>query len=1052
MKCGFLIRLSGNKISFLYNKSDKNGLFPFDGNRPVLPLAILRKEDDLVIGETALQAHQTGSADAFIDVFRDAKRPGTFSLNGKDHAYGELLLLAVEKHISDFMQQAYLLQGKTYDELKNELPLGFIFNDCVSMADQENVLSVFENHGYANVARIDFNTYLFNNFRTQHVLVVSGDGHDIMLRLYDRESRKVKEQRLLPGAGADPRVKAVAEFFFNNLTPAGASKEKAMPKLELEAMYVLEHNPAEHQNAIDIDGIRFEFFATRREIETASANIAGQTENLGIAEFLHHAGVDMSGCSMIVSPTLAANSYFRNELKSSFPEIKLVDEKIEKEVFNIIDKTMREGGFQMHVFANADNDMESAGPLKTNVKDGVVILDNKMSKQYIKGELHSTYILFRITVPKDARYVEIYRRDSKAPKEQEQLITRIAPTYDEIEENGKEKRVIVATEYADTGLGELTSYKYNFIAVYFDEYGQESHTADQELDYRTIPEVVTIEKPVKVILTNDDDNSALFKWTLPNRANLKLYIDDDPYVQKANDAIDSEIDIKGTQLPVDDTKQQYILRKDFHGIRYILPVTVRNGRMMAGEVVTIESNPQPTNVKAAYMPAADAIRVEWDWKQLKAVQVVWQYKDDNPVVVDVPRTGDEGRVDVAQHPQKSAVSIEVRSVFTKDDGTPVIGTPVKKVVNNIPPAQVELQEISDEGRNKYSYTLATVGDVPVPCDLRLLIKEGNTNFDSPDQRIDIKRAQWVKGQAVKQFDYRRKNPADDLNFRLVLADEAFAERLYFVAQEKGLEGNREAVTDSTATTGGNPPPPPPNWVRILIILLVIAAGAFLAWKFLGNKTEEAPKEVLYNEIKFSTAKEELTLNEPKIVELQVTPITADEEIIWTSNSDRIELSPNGKTSIAVKPVKVGNATITAKSSKSNQEANLFIVVKKTSKTGGDKTGGDKTGGNTGGGTKIAPGVFIDTTKVNPIPPEPRILPSTVIVKFTTETELIAHIYLDDQEVGTGSWSGKLDKGTTHTVKVALQKPGKKKLKEIKQTWNFEAPAKLTVPIDPKPFE
>lgn len=960
MNCGFLIKLSGNKISFLYNKADKNGLFPFDGNRPVLPLAILRKENELVIGDAALKAHQTGSSDAFVDVLKDAKRPGTFKLSGKDYAYGELLLLAIEKHISEFMQQAYLLQGKTYDDLKPELPIGFLFNDCVTEADQEYVMQSFESHGYGNVSRIDFSPYLFNNFRTPHVLVVSGDGRDISLRLYDREQAKVVQQRLLPGAGIDPRVKAVAELFYNNLTPAGASRDKAMPKLEIEAMEVLERNPAEHESAISIDGMHFEFFTTRREIEIASANIANQSENLGIAEFLHEAGADLGDCSMIVSPELAANTYFRNVLKSTFPEIKFVDASIEKEVLKAIDAAMREGGFNMHKFGDEDNNIASDGPVvKHQTEDGVTILGNKMAKKDIKGEPHSTYIIFNVTVPKGASFVEIRRRDHKAPKEEEKLIVRLAPTYDDADD---ENRTLVPTEFTDQGLKELTPYRYNFVAVYFNEYGQESHTADLELDYRTVPDVVTNEKPIALLVTNDTEANATLKWTVPKRAKLRVFYSESPFTQKINDVIIDESELPGIDLNVDDAEQQYIVKKDFHGEHFFLPVTIRNGRMVAGDPVCVQSKPQPRDVKAVYVKEDDVVRVEWEWGNLQNVQVTWQYPGDNRTPVDVPLSS-EGRIDVAKSPKQSQVIVEVRSTFTsKVDGQQVGSVPVKRTVS-IPAANIDLVSVKKIAKGKYSYTLGTLNEVPVPCDLRLLVKEGDADFDNPDKRFDIKREFWQQGKASKQIDFTPRSEYSDIYFRVVSADEASLSRINFVASERTLlapertekpataKGKDETPTFSDRSveheeSSSSPKRPADTPIssetgkgnshtfRNLIIGLLLCVGGYFVYNnFMGTKEpqQEEVVNVDYTSISLNPSDVTLTVDETYSVVVTGEPQDANETFSWESkNTEVATVSAEGIVTAKV----AGRVEIVGTTSRSNKTVvlNVRVKAKKASRT------------------------------------------------------------------------------------------------------------------------
>ena len=949
MNYGMIIKLSGSKISFLYNKADKNGLFPFDGNRPVLPLAILKENDELVIGDAALRARQTGSKDAYTEVLKDIKRQGTFTLKGKEHSFGDLLLLAVEKHLSDFMAQAYLLQGTTFEAVKNELPLGFIFNDCVSSADKEAVKNLFVSHGYQNIADIDVNTYLFQQYGRPNILVISGDGQDLSLKLYDRESKEVKAQQILPGAGIDPRITAVAELFYNNLSMAGINKSKALPILEAEAAIVLEKNPSEYEGRVTIDGLSCEFFVTRREIEAAVAAIVGSGENLGITEFVRNQNVDISDCTLFIQRSLADNSYFCKTLKGSFPEANLVDEQREKEVMKVIDQFMRENKFSMQAL-DADNNNTTGTASTTVASDKPGQLD-KLPKKNVKGTPYDTYIKFDILVPKDARYVELWRRDGGAPKGEEQLIERVLPTFDE-EENPE------ITTFTDSGLKELTPYMYNFVAVYFDEFGNELRTKDMELQYRTVPRVATNEKPIEVIISNDDEQSATLKWNEQRGAKLKLYTDDDPYSLQSGDLITNEAEIHGTVIDLAD--KQYIVRKDFHGERFFLPITVRNGIMTAGNPVCVQSNPRLRGFKAEYDKAADTVSVNWEWGVLNDVLVVWQYPNDNRVPEKVNRNSNDGHINVAHTPQHSQVLVEAYPVFTsKVDGSEVKGVPMKRTVD-IPPVGIDLTGVRDDGRGKFTCHIGCTGSSRVPCDLRLLICEGEANFDNPNATIDIKKEQWQQGRIAKQFSFNRKRATNDLFFRIEAIDDGNAERLNFVRQEHTLEGKEEPATptftekrkpapakapeeptftDNSNTGGGGSGK---GKTFAIIAAVIIIAG--LGWYFMNKESE--PKEILYNNINVASTTESMKVDETKIIQLQAMPADATEGINWTtSDSTCVALTPNGKTAVTIVAKKHGDATITASTDKSGQEVQVAVKVEKkqrTIRTSGGKSGGTKT--------------------------------------------------------------------------------------------------------------
>ena len=968
MNYGMIIKLSGSKISFLYNKADKNGLFPFDGNRPVLPLAILKENDELVIGDAALRARQTGSKDAYTEVLKDIKRQGTFTLKGKEHSYGDLLLLAVEKRLSDFMAQAYLLQGTTYEAVKSELALGFIFNDCVSAADKEAVKNLFVSHGYQNIADIDVNTYLFQQYGRPNILVISGDGQDLSFKLYDRETKEVKAQQILPGAGVDPRITAVAELFYNNLSMAGINKSKALPILEAEAAIVLEKNPSEYEGRVTIDGLSCEFFVTRREIEAAVAAIVGSAENLGIAEFVRNQNVDMSDCTLFIQRSLADNSYFCKTLKGSFPDANLVDEQREKQVMKDIDQLMRDNKFSMQALDAEGGDTAGAtSPTVGSDKPGQL---DKLPKKNVKGTPYDTYIKFDILVPKDARYVELWRRDGGAPKGEEQLIERVLPTFDE-EENPE------ITTFTDSGLKELTPYMYNFVAVYFDEFGNELRTKDLELQYRTVPRVATNEKPIEVIISNDDEQSATLKWNEQRGTKLKLYTDDDPYSLQSGDLITNEAEIHGTAIDLAD--KQYIVRKDFHGERFFLPITVRNGIMTAGNPVCVQSNPRLRGFKTEYDKNADAVSISWEWGVLNDVLVVWQYPNDNRVPEKVNRNSNDGHINVARTPQHSQVLVEAYPVFTsKVDGSEVKGVPMKRTVD-IPPVGIDLTGVRDDGHGKFTCHIGCTGATRVPCDLRLLVCEGEANFDNPNATIDIKKEQWQQGRIAKQFSFNRKRATNDLFFRIEAIDKDNAERLNFVRQEHTLEGIEEPVPTFTDKRKPAPAKAPeePTFTNntfsgnsnttggggggkgktfAIIAAVIIAAG--LGWYFMNKDSE--PKEILYDSINVASTTESMKVDETKTIQLQAMPADATEGINWTtSDSTCVALTPNGKTAVTIVAKKQGDATITATTEKSGKDVKVAVKVEK--KKGSTRTGGGKSGGKTtnppdtdGGGTTTTP--------------------------------------------------------------------------------------------------
>lgn len=1035
MNYGIIIKLSRSKIAFLCNRAEKNGLFPFDGNRPVLPLAIMRKEDDLVIGEAAVKAYQTGAKDAFIDIFSDIKRPGTFTLKGQEHSYADLLLLAIEKHISDFLAQAYLLQGTTYEAVKKDLPIGFIFNDCLSQGDKDQVKNLFLNHGYQNTAEIDANTYFFPPVGRRNVLVVAGDGRDLSLKLYDRESKKVKQTKSLPHAGADPRVEAVARLFHSIMTPPGMSWDKAKPVLESEAVTVLERNPAEYEGHVNVDGLPCEFFVSRREVEKAVTAIVGSAENLGIAEFVREQGSSMDDCSMFIGSSLTTNSYFRQLLTASYPDANLVDEKLEEKVMNDIDKLMRDNKFAMRVLDIDTTDTDGGSGINI-VDPGNNTLD-PLPKKNIKATLFDTYIKFDILIPQGARYVELFRRDGGAPKTAEQLVERVLPTIDEDEQ-------LESTTFTDSGLKERAPYLYNFVAVYFDEFGNELRTKDLELQYTTVPRVVNNKKPIEIVVSKDDEQSASLEWNEQRGAKLKLFTDDEPYTYQSGDLITNETDIHGTLINLADKKHH--VNKDYHGERFFLPVTVRDGIMTAGNPVCVQSNPRLRGFKAEYDKAADAVSISWEWGALRDVLVVWQYPNDNRVPEKLSRNENEGHVNVARTPKHSQVLVEACPVFTsKVDGNEVKGISIKRTVD-IPRIGIDVTGVRNDGRGKFTCHIGCSGATRVPCDLRLLVSEGEADFDNPDATIDIKKEQWQQGRIAKQFSFNRKRATNDLNVRIESIDDEYADRLNFVRQEFTLAGEEEKVeptftekpskkeptfTDNKDTGGGGGSSK--TWLYILLVAVVAAIIYFLYPKLTGGKEggntgetpdstivdtpdskekekvvgqtpdskdkgkkdpkspgdqSETPKHIDCDNISITQSSLTLTLGSQNTLNVRKTPQKADEEIIWESSNPSVAtVNPSGK----VVAQSEGTATVTATTSRTGLKAQTTVTVKPLSTT--------------------------------PPPPDPE---ATVTITTNIPTSRIVKIVINGQEYGTVPTKVKLETGKRYTfVGRVMDKKGKK---------------------------
>lgn len=907
MRYCVVIKLSKRRITFLYARDDnKNGLVPFDGNKTDIPFAILRSNDGLEIGDVAVKAAQTGSADAYVDVFEDVKRPGEFVVGGEKFSFAKLPLLAIERQLRDHLSTLLLMQGTTFDKAKAAIPVGFIFDDCLTDDEQMFILNLFANNGYDNVGKIDYNAFLLGRVMNHpKVMVISGDGRDLSCKLYDRESAKVLAHEVMPGMGADPRVEVAAEIIWKQVLTSGELKrDKVMPVLREEAQRFLDRKAPEYEGTIQIEGLSREYFIRRKAVENGMAMADNSRLLPGIMNFIDNAKVQKNECSMILAHSLASNVYFTNTLSNTFPEMIPVDDKWEKDVMKAIQDTIASNEYKVAHLSGADAQPGGGD------SDGIVA--DEIPVKNIKADLNDTSITFNIEFPEGARYVEIYR-------------------------DGEFRKKVSTSRYTDTGLQVENAYKYRFVAVFIDQYGNQLRTRGRELTYHTIP--VVLPDPVMLAI-RDEGVAATLKWGEPESGTVKVYSSDQPFVQKENERVLID-EMQG--IPLDTLDKQYTVRKDFTGERFFMPVTIVGEVAIAGNQVCVESMVMPDNVRVENVNGQ--VSVAWAWKDLQAVRVRWQAVGDEAQHRDLLRrdgtTEREPKFTLPPMPKASEIEITVTSIYTKADGK-LLESKGKTLTVSMKAVNVQFVDVKKK-RGDSQYQLTLKADGMLPCGLLLLAKEGSDQFDlAYDRAVVTIKADQLKANAEfkTDFSYKRADEYEDLHFCLVTADEELDGRVNISPSKRKIDAlprpveTTPEIGEKGPTTPVQPPKESHTMRNIIIVLLVLCGGLFLAYNFLtgekGSQDLPQPTDIDYTSIVVD--KDEVTLKEGEVYTIGVTgePQDANEKITWATDNNEVA-EVNAVTGM-VTAKKAGRVEITGTTERSGKKATVKLTVKKIDET------------------------------------------------------------------------------------------------------------------------
>ena len=274
------------------------------------------------------------------------------------------------------------------------------------------------------------------------------------------------------------------------------SKKDDFNAVKLEAKAFLHSKKSELDGTIYLEGENHDFFIKRKDAEIDNLLDYGSSSVLShLSNFVNQNNIRKEETVLLLSDGLTGNQYFHDVFNGFTPEMGEIDEK---RLYDILTMMM--------------NDLAETG-----IGDSDNI--DRMPLSFIREKRGENSIFFDIKFPKGASAIEVYRDDEKI-------------------------RTITDSQFTDSDLQTDHTYRYGFVAVYKNEYGDELRSEKTTKDISTSK----LQLPTPVSLNiKQTEKEATITWKKPERGIVRIYHSPKPFELHRNDIIE---DVNAFDYPV----------------------------------------------------------------------------------------------------------------------------------------------------------------------------------------------------------------------------------------------------------------------------------------------------------------------------------------------------------------------------------------------------------------------------------------------------------------------------------------------------------------------
>lgn len=617
----------------------------------------------------------------------------------------------------------------TQDFLKiqrQDIKIGVIFSPSFSDTEKAHLLENLRDRGFTQSREFLLSSYICDFIKGHpYALILSSEKDDLYVEYEDTQTQQILANTRLEGVGKDPRIEVLAEVIWKKLAAESSylSKDDHFAQVKETAKEFLLSGKSELDGTLILDGEPHDFFIRRRDAHIdnlanhGSANVLTQ-----LSHFANQAQIDRAATILVLSEGLAGNSYFHDILNGFASDAKEINQEW---LYAILSAMM--------------NDLNGI-----NITSGNGVGIDGLPLQNIKFTPSDTSIFFNITFPQGTQAIDIYR-------------------------DGEKIRTITDSQFRDTQLLPSHVYSYRFILVFKDENGYETYSEESKLDITTT--ALQLPEPVSLCIKQTDEE-AILGWSQPEKGIVRVFHSPRPFELHENDVIK---DIYGFDYPALSAPEGiYHVKKDYCGERFFVPVTIIDNVGVAGKPIAITSMIPPKGIR---IDSTDVrhVKVIWIWDDVQMVRIKWNTEDGNEQWKDVAYDGQAPEFELPPISKSRNFTVTVTALYQKSDGTMLESeaTTLKVTLSAI---KVNFVSAKSEARffmHKDEYSITLKADGEPPCDLYVLLEEGNipldlTNFKS---YLTIPKEDLADGTEKKfLLTYHRMQKSQPLYFRIIAAD------------------------------------------------------------------------------------------------------------------------------------------------------------------------------------------------------------------------------------------------------------------------------------------
>lgn len=333
-----LIKVSRRLVSFWY-QTNSNGYAPLvmkDGSEVLLYFYV--NGNDFIFGNAARDLYNQHHPNAYGNYFEIIKDPGKhFTIYGNKKPVKQLFYYGVEQYLSFFINTV-LYKSDSIESYRQHFSLHFLYD--VDIEDKEKALveSLFNDAGYINTGRANYDTALFDVLSRHgvitsrnHVLLLNGLNGTLYFKLFEHYQQQPVNMLSMEGQGADPRVKLLAEMIIEYIIAQQSflsiDMEKEINGILSFCSDKLNHLTPVIQGEVTLmDGQKYWFRVNERSLNDRLQYYSNdQAVYAVIDDLLDGNKLHVDNTVILLMGEEISTSYFLNKLQKKYSHVKIVE-------------------------------------------------------------------------------------------------------------------------------------------------------------------------------------------------------------------------------------------------------------------------------------------------------------------------------------------------------------------------------------------------------------------------------------------------------------------------------------------------------------------------------------------------------------------------------------------------------------------------------------------------------------------------------------------------------------------------------------------------------